>query len=56
MKRAIALALLLVVAATFAPAQRRAPVAEACAFASPPTTYETTEERELYIRAIDLAG
>jgi hypothetical protein len=32
------------------------PSASACAFAEPPTTYETTEDRELYMTAMDLAG
>jgi hypothetical protein len=32
------------------------PVADACAFSNTPTTYETTEDRELYLRAMDLAG
>jgi hypothetical protein len=27
-----------------------------CAFVSPPTTYETTEDRQLYLNAMDLAG
>ncbi len=27
-----------------------------CAFSSPPTTYETTEDRGLYMKAMDLAG
>lgn len=32
------------------------PSAEACAFVEPPTTYETTEDRQLYLDAMDLAG
>jgi hypothetical protein len=32
------------------------PTASACAFAEPPTTYETTEDRALYMKAMDLAG
>ncbi len=35
---------------------RRVPVASACAFVDPPTTYETTEDRKLYMQAMDLAG
>jgi hypothetical protein len=35
---------------------RPAPAAQACAFASPPTTYETTEDRKLYMKAMELAG
>jgi hypothetical protein len=31
-------------------------IANACAFAEPPTTYETTEDRKLYLQAMDLAG
>ena len=31
-------------------------VARACAFVDPPTTYETTEDRKLYLRAMELAG
>ncbi len=34
----------------------RTPTASACAFAEPPTTYETTEDRKLYMLAMDLAG
>ncbi|MDP9237877.1 MAG: hypothetical protein M3P30_10880 [Chloroflexota bacterium] len=30
--------------------------ARACAFADAPTTYETTEDRKLYLQAMDLAG
>jgi hypothetical protein len=32
------------------------PEVSACAFATAPTTYETTEDRELYMLAMDLAG
>ena len=49
---ALALALALLV-----PVPGRAvPVADACAFARTPITYEATEDRELYLRAMDLAG
>ena len=34
----------------------RPDAAAACAFVEPPTTYETTEDRRLYMAAIDLAG
>jgi len=36
--------------------QRSVPTAGACAFVEPPTTYETTEDRRLYLTAMDLAG
>jgi hypothetical protein len=32
------------------------PAAQACAFVEPPTTYETTEDRKLYMLAMELAG
>ena len=32
------------------------PAASACAFVEPPTTYETTEDRQLYLLAMELAG
>ena len=35
---------------------RRVPVAEAGACGEPPTTYETTEDRRLYLVAMELAG
>jgi hypothetical protein len=35
---------------------RHVRVAQACAFVDPPTTYETTEDRKLYMQAMDLAG
>ncbi len=38
------------------PPHHRAPVASACAFAEAPTTYETTEDRKLYMTAMELAG
>jgi hypothetical protein len=43
---------------TFAlPSQgRRIPVADACAFVNPPSTYETTEDRRMYMVAMELAG
>lgn len=37
-------------------APQRVPVAGACAFDDPPTTYETTEDRDLYMKAMELAG
>ena len=43
-------------AATFAPVVGRARTAGACAFSTSPTTYETTEDRALYMQAMDLAG
>jgi len=51
---AYVIALLLALLAP-APA-RELPVAGACAFSKTPTTYETTEDRTLYLRAIELAG
>ncbi|MEX2245389.1 MAG: hypothetical protein WEC75_01765 [Dehalococcoidia bacterium] len=57
MMRLLALGLAtLALAAMFAPGSRRTPVANACAFAQSPTTYETTEDRRLYLAAMDLAG
>ena len=47
---------LLVALAALAPGGRRSPRAEACAFPTPPTTYETTEDRRLYMDTMDLAG
>ncbi len=35
---------------------QRAPQAKACAFNQAPTTYETTQDRRLYMAAMDLAG
>jgi hypothetical protein len=47
----------LAAAATLMPAPNRSiPAATACAFPQPPTTYETTEDRELYMTAMELAG
>ncbi len=51
----IASALLACVAALTQP-RGVAPVTAACAFVQPPTTYETTEDRKLYMDAMDLAG
>ncbi len=66
MRRLLALArsawtlrVLAVVAAfafTLVPRGPRVPVAGACAFVEPPTTYETTEDRKLYMLAMELAG
>jgi len=59
MRRALviaALGALAVVAVAVVPGRERTPAAEACAFADAPTTYETTEDRSLYIAAMDLAG
>jgi hypothetical protein len=53
---AAALASIALVAIVLAPEGRRVRVAEACAFVEPPTTYETTEDRRLYLAAMDLAG
>jgi hypothetical protein len=40
-----------------APSPRRgAHIADACAFVEPPSTYETTEDRRLYLDAMNLAG
>ncbi len=46
----------LALSATLIPRGQRADVAEACAFVTPPTTYETTEDRKLYMQAMELAG
>ncbi len=35
---------------------RHVRVVDACAFVDPPTTYEATEDRKLYMQAMDLAG
>ncbi len=53
---AAALAAFAALAIMLPPAHRAAPVAHACAFVDPPTTYETTEDRKLYLTAMDLAG
>lgn len=47
---------LLALAATLVPRGGDTPIAGACAFVTPPTTYETTEDRRLYMDAMDLAG
>ncbi len=53
----IALLLVLLAAIAIVPARgHRAEVAQACAFVDPPTTYETTEDRRLYMATMDLAG
>lgn len=44
------------VALSLSPVRGRPPVARACAFTDPPTTYEATEDRKLYLTAMDLAG
>lgn len=46
----------LAVLAAMTPRDGGVPVARACAFVTPPTTYETTEDRELYMTAMELAG
>jgi len=58
MKRAIIALALLAVAALAVPLtpRDRTPVAQACAFGTPPTTYEALEDRSLYMAAMDLAG
>ncbi len=38
------------------PPLQRAPAVNACAFVDAPTTYETTEDRAVYLKAMDLAG
>ncbi len=38
------------------PLRATTPHAGACAFVDPPTTYEATEDRKLYLRAMELAG
>ena len=52
---AVLLGLVVALAASLAP-RGGTPVARACAFDNPPTTYETTEDRSLYMKAMDLAG
>lgn len=57
--RLVVCCLLLVVAAlvaTLPTPVRPVRVAQACAFVDPPTTYEATEDRKLYMQAMDLAG
>ncbi len=56
MKRALVIVILVAAIAMLAPVPRRTPAARACAFADVPTTYETTEDRKLYLKAMDLAG
>ena len=51
----MAIALVASLAVTLPPLHRTRN-AEACAFADAPTTYETTEDRQLYMKAMDLAG
>lgn len=55
----VAAALSMLVAFTLLPAgpgHHSVPGAEACAFVHPPITYETTDDRLLYMDAMDLAG
>jgi len=56
MKRLVAAAMLLFLLASGAPRGGDVPPVRACAFENAPTTYETTEDRELYMDAMDLAG
>jgi hypothetical protein len=56
MRRAVIVAAIVAAAAALGPAPRRSHVANACAFDTPPTTYETTDDRSLYLQAMDLAG
>ncbi len=41
---------------SFGPVRGRVRVANACAFSTPPITYEDTEDRALYMSAMELAG
>lgn len=52
----LVLGALLVIAGAVLPVARSAHIARACAFDDAPTTYETTEDRKLYMKAMDLAG
>lgn len=56
MKRVAAITIIMVLLASAAPRGGGVPRARACAFETAPTTYETTEDRRLYMRAMDLAG
>lgn len=56
MKRALVVVALVAAGAALAPAPHRVRNARACAFDTPPTTYETTPDRKLYLEAMDLAG
>jgi len=56
MKRALACIVAAAALACLAPVPYRTPTARACAFDNPPLTYETTEDRKLYMQAMDLAG
>ncbi len=56
MRHALIAAALVAAAVTLAPSGHRTRTASACAFDTPPTTYETTEDRKLYMQAMDLAG
>jgi hypothetical protein len=49
-------AIVMIAPAALLPVRASTPTARACAFADPPTTYETTEDRKLYLAAMDLAG
>lgn len=49
-------AVVLAFASTLVPRGGRTTPAEACAFVTPPTTYEASEDRRLYMAAMELAG
>jgi len=55
-RNALIAAALLSLVAVVTPGRARTPAASACAFDTAPTTYETTEDRKLYMQAMDLAG
>jgi hypothetical protein len=52
----LAAALVLALGAIVPALVRPVPAARACAFVDPPLTYETTEDRRLYMQAMELAG
>jgi hypothetical protein len=56
MRRAFVCIAVVAALACLAPVPHRTPVAQACAFDNPPRTYETTQDRALYMKAMDLAG